>query len=257
MKMEHASGRRGYQSSSVLMRALAAVIAAAWVAGWFAFLKPRPVVSMTRAGPPTASRLYFWSQDKQWGKTAAAVQMWLPILFSLPSPAGFSTMVPQPRTGTSVPLMSDLLSPSLMDQSSLTPAVPALSTRSQANGALVTFALLRPSWHYHGGKVQEKGAGIEAPLLRPQARPLEPGSEAGAELLDLPTDLPSPASGRITLYLICDQDGLVTHVLPEEADADYRGLSRLVAAAARWKLRPSDAPRQLRVIVDWLPASGD
>jgi len=172
-------------------------------------------------------------------------RLWSPVLFSLPSPAGFSGFAPPAERRMRLPLMTDFPGPLLEEQMERPPLKREVLTVPSVSG--------RTLWTAAECGAVATGTEAAARVRRvPVVAWMEGAERRQVEDMSLPADLPPPPSGRVVLYLMTDSRGVVLHVLPEEGE-DYPQMSTLTATAYRWRFSPGEGRREVRVLIEWRP----
>lgn len=221
----------------------AGAVAVAW-AGIFPLLWPPAPMPRPRVPPPVPAVAYL---PVRAAAAESAIErpdirtLWSPVLFSLPSAAGFSR-APSHAGGLKPPL-------DLPDE-----PLPVLSRASERT-------VNRPTVLAAVGNPDPAGVAARA-TAAPMTLPRAPVVERIAGTADLPAgaDLPVPAARRgakaweAEATIEFDAGGLATHVFVERSEAEPAVTAELARGLYRWRVPTSAAASSLRVRFHHEPA---
>ena len=222
-----------------------------WLGLWAVLLAPSARSRVVEPREPRA-RLYFAGSDVT-GRLGAA-GTWSPLVFSLPSPAGFSAFAREADQYVDLPLMADFIRPLLFERNPEEAALLAAPPTLVAPTTLPQFAIWRvPSRDLSRERSRPKQQGK---TYRPVVTSVEGVDPDAALKMDLPREVDPPRNGRMVLFVCTDAEGIVLHVIPEELDPEHEGLHRIVSSAFTWRFAAEESPVEARVVIDWLPEPG-
>ena len=243
--------RKTGKSNSALRWAAACAAGCVWIGLWAAVSAPGTRSTAARLRQPRAN-LFFVGGDVT-GRLAAA-ELWSPAVFSLPSPAGFSSFAREAHRYVRLPLAEGFDTPLLFEippEDGPRLAIPPLSVAATAMPELAI-------WRTPSRDLSREGSGSTqgGKRYRPVVTALEGVDPACALKIDVPREGAPPRNGRMVLYVRTDPEGIVLHVIPEEFDPDYEDLHRILLSAYAWRFAAEESPVEARVVIDWLPEPG-
>ncbi|MCX6998469.1 MAG: hypothetical protein NTV49_15645 [Kiritimatiellaeota bacterium] len=231
----------------------AGLLAAGWFGFWALALQPE-IVKVPARQPVKAPRVCYLPGPEARGEKAANADlraMWSPVLFSLPTPMGFSRSVESGDAALRPPLQQTQSAPVLLarpataDNTPLVPSPTGVLARRAAGEPLLVIkeppvfagvaAATGPTWQV------VTGGGRAA--ARWQAQPLPKTPADGGESL-------WEAGAQVEV----SREGVVQHVWLETPTASSNLNVQLVHALLQWRCAPAAAPRTGNVLVRYAGA---
>ncbi len=223
-----------------------AVLAAAWFGFWGLLLQPEDR-KVSAAQPAKAPRVAFLPDPAARGGGAPHADLralWSPVLFSLPTPMGFSRAVDRGDSALRPPLLQAQSTPVLLARPVPPPDAPLIPSPAEVLAGRAAAELLVPETPVFARAAAGTGQTWQI-LLR--------NGSAGAvwQAQPLPT---APAAGSAGAWeagaqLEVSREGVVQHVWLEAPTASSNLNAQLVHALLQWRCTPATNARAVHVLL--------